>query len=67
MDQDVCLTTEQRVHQVRVEFVKREDFDSLGEGCSELCCFNQKAGCPVDTGDERCLLDNGHYRVMEVL
>lgn len=56
------METEDRWISVKVEFCN----DIEGEQCGELCCFNQVKGCPLDTGDDRCVKGNGHFRIVQV-
>ena len=58
----VQMETEYRWISVKVEFCN----DIEGEQCGELCCFNQVKGCPLDTGDDRCVNGNGHFRIVQV-
>lgn len=67
MDQNVYLTTDQVPLQVRVEFVTAQDTGCQADHCADLCCFNQMKGCPLDEGDQRCVLGQGHYRMVEVI
>lgn len=67
MDRNAYSTTVVPEQQflVKVQFFPGDSYDHANQ-CGDLCCFNEKDGCPADLGDHTCIKKFGHWRVVEI-